>query len=104
MANVDVQQEEEEDNVLPFTPGTVIPGGKDGDWLKNLPVGTVFLARRKNDNNFLAAEFEIEAKAQRHTMMTQHSDGESHTFWAINFVFCSMLDLLEVIRVPEIKE
>ncbi len=104
MANLDMREEDEEENSNVIQLGTVIPGGKDGDWLKNMPEGTVFLARRKNDKGFIASEFEIEHKIRGHAMLTQHADGESHTYWVINIVFCSALDLLEIIRVPDIKE
>lgn len=101
--NQDQEQEEEIKRVSL----KIIDGGKqpplDGNWLKDLETGTVFLVRLKNNlNDFNLGLFRIEEKTEKSVILRTPSVQQS--IYVIPQVFCRMYDLYETLAVVSDKD
>jgi hypothetical protein len=86
-------------------------GGKkaDGDWLSNLPDGSIFLAQFKSPQapKHMLPEFKIvgklwdEKKAKAAVKITQFADSQEATLFVDPTEFCKLYDLYILVRTGE---
>jgi hypothetical protein len=92
--------EDASSNVVPWVP-RVVTGGKGpptGDWLSDLPDGTRFLCRPKQNQPMeVLACYEIIARSNKGIML--YSDlNESRYFWIDPVLFSRVVELYEVLE------
>ena len=103
MSNVEQPKtEDEDDNVVHIDdyPRSIKPAGGDGNWLKNLSIGTIFIAQQLNDRGYTCSEFEIRNLTDRSALLTHNHDTGFQTFWVIQHLFCKNWNLVEILRIP----
>jgi hypothetical protein len=98
-----IDEEHVTDNIIPFE---VIPGGKEPPsdfWLKNLKVGTIFLAKHKPNTGqprtFVIGEFIIFNISPEKGMYLLSEPKQPPTpFWVEPIMFSNQMELIEVMR------
>lgn len=93
---------EEEDNILPF----VKPDGrgpKDDNWLKELPLGAVFLAKPKASAGFLITEFCRGSDLDEEVilMVEFHATGQSVQYFVDSLAFSKTMRLIKVREIAD---
>ena len=89
----------------------VVPGGKDPNnpnWLSTLPVGTVFLTRRKPTQGGLnrdigAAMFHVSFHSDKCTRLFDNMNGAGTYQWVITRDFSMAMEKIEVLQYGEIE-
>lgn len=79
----------------------LMPGGKDGDWLKGLKRGTVFLTRPKalDKGNPLLEEYHIVRHNRRVVLMCSNIDPRNIRYvWVSTKEFSECMELFQVLQ------
>lgn len=83
----------------------VMDGGKGGNWLVNLKVGTEFLCQMRKANPlspeaFVYLQFKVQAKTEKSILLV--TDVNQETMQFVNPTrFCNMFDWVETLREGE---
>jgi hypothetical protein len=103
-----IEQEENKNNVVPFQKAERLatdpkPPDTEGNWLKKLEDGTVFLARRKQDATFVLTEYLIyNNKPEIGTWLVLNTGSEQMPLWVDSERFSQQAKCIEILKV--IKE
>lgn len=95
------QEEEERDaEVINHPKLSLMQGGKDGNvnWLKALPVNTIFLAKKRGDTEFVCHQFVLDWKGKRGALLTSNLPSKAEV--PVDMLVFSMLhECVEIQRL-----